>query len=334
MAALVAPLIVSAINVSATELRQGEVIVGAISVLLILIGIASGIVALCGIPRHGRKGLLGRGIIGLAMNTAVVAFLVVGLVSGISRSAGREQALSKLEAAANDLRRGVADQYDPKAGLTNDAAHQLDEFKSRIESAAKGATGEDAIVLEVTAASTARLQAAVQKFAEIAKAVQEAKISDIGDLTDRSQIEPRRKMVLEFIAANQQLTKAVSQQGDWVEAELKSRNVPAKNVILFMKGFRASQGSLLPKVAAIRACDEKFGQAMLRLLEIAENNWGKFRLDKQGQKIEFDDDTARADYTAQLRTIQEAGDEQLRLQGELIEIQRRSLAAQGARPSR
>src|SRR5579871_6681148 len=75
-------------EVSSGQLRIMEAIPGVICVL----GILSGIVALCGIPKYGRQGILGKALAGLIAYALLIGLAVPNLL------AARERALRARDA--------------------------------------------------------------------------------------------------------------------------------------------------------------------------------------------------------------------------------------------
>jgi hypothetical protein len=56
-----------------------KIITGSLCVLLIVLGFVFGIVALFGVRRHGKKGILGRAIAGVCINGILVALMLVSI---------------------------------------------------------------------------------------------------------------------------------------------------------------------------------------------------------------------------------------------------------------
>lgn len=295
--------------------------------LLIVAGFILGIVALCGITRYGRNGLLGRGITAVVINGALIGLFFVGVAGGIKKAVDRRQAWSSVDSAARDLREGMQKNYNPETGLTNDFTDELGEFQSRIEAASKNVKGDDALIMQATAAYASKMQAAVKAFSEVTEQLTQAEVSNIGVMKEKTEIADRRQTVQKFLAANKAFTEILKSQSDMMEEELRSRNLDSTKVEKFMAGFRNSQAPLLPKLKAIRGCDERMGQAMLKILDLAETNWGKFGFDEDEHITIFEDDALVASFNAQVELIQQAAHDQMRLQGEFIELQRQAAAA-------
>ena len=335
MAGLAAPAIAVLVNVLTASMRHAEtgqrapsLIVGIVAMLLIVTGFVLGIVALCGISRHGKKGLLGRGIAALIINGVLIGFFIIGLAGGVKRAAERRQAWSEVSSAARSLREGVQNNFDPETGLTNDLSDELGEFQTRIAAASKNVKGDDALIMQATAAFAARMKAHVKKFNAIAEELTEAEVSNIGRMSEQSEIEARRKLVQRFLVANKQFLELSSSQADLMEKELRAKGLGPAKVEKFVVGFRNSQAPMLPKLKAIRGCDEKMGQALLEILDLAEANWGKFGFDEDQGTTVFTEDALIESFNMQIEVIQQAAKDQMRLQGELFELQRKLAAAQ------
>lgn len=68
------------------------IITGSVSVLLIVLGFAFGIVALLGMRRHGRTGILGRAIAGVCINGILIAVMVASIPVWMRAAASAKQA--------------------------------------------------------------------------------------------------------------------------------------------------------------------------------------------------------------------------------------------------
>jgi len=335
VASIVAPLLAIAIAFAMGAMSRGEplsqtttIIRGAISVILILTGLCLGVLALCGIPRHGRRGLLVRGMIGVGLNGVLVAAMIAVTVTGLGRrSRESREAWSEVRSAADDLRVGLRTNYSAETGLTNDVTEQMGQFRTRIENAAKNARGDDAVIMQATAAFAAKNQRQAEQFKAVTDELTAAAVANFSTLTNRSQLDGRRRLVERFLTSNKEFKELLMHQDAAMEAELRARHLSPTKVEQFVTGFRTSQIQLLPKVAGIRACDQRMGQALLEILDLAEANWGRWRYDEDAELTRFQDAGVADTYNAQVELIQEAAREQIRLQGEIIEIQRRAAAA-------
>jgi ABC-type molybdate transport system permease subunit len=69
-----------------------KMITGGLSVLLIVLGFVFGIVALVGMRRHGRQGIMGRAIAGVCINGLLIAVMVASIPVWMRAAASARQA--------------------------------------------------------------------------------------------------------------------------------------------------------------------------------------------------------------------------------------------------
>jgi ABC-type molybdate transport system permease subunit len=70
------------------------IITGSVTILLIVSGFIFGIIALAGVPRYGKKGILGRGIAGVCINGILIAIMIISIPMYI-RMAERAKAIQQ-----------------------------------------------------------------------------------------------------------------------------------------------------------------------------------------------------------------------------------------------
>ena len=84
-ASLLAPAIAFGIGIVVNVGLSGQssplvgIITGSVSILLIVSGFIFGIVALAGVPRCGKKGILGRGIAGVCINGIIIVLMIISI---------------------------------------------------------------------------------------------------------------------------------------------------------------------------------------------------------------------------------------------------------------
>ena len=84
-ASLLAPAIAFGIGIVVNVGLSGQssplvgIITGSVSILLIVSGFIFGVIALAGIPRHGKKGIFGRGIAGICINGILIALMIISI---------------------------------------------------------------------------------------------------------------------------------------------------------------------------------------------------------------------------------------------------------------
>ena len=84
-ASLLAPAIAFGMGIFVNVGLSGQssplvgIITGSLSILLIVLGFVFGIIALAGVPRYGKKGILGRGIAGVCINGILIVFMIISI---------------------------------------------------------------------------------------------------------------------------------------------------------------------------------------------------------------------------------------------------------------
>jgi hypothetical protein len=84
-ASLLAPAIAFGIGIVVNVGLSGQssplvsVITGSVGILLIVSGFILGIIALAGVPRYGKKGILGRSIAGICINGILIALMIISI---------------------------------------------------------------------------------------------------------------------------------------------------------------------------------------------------------------------------------------------------------------
>ena len=99
-ASLLAPAIAFGLGIVVNVGISGQlpplagIIVGSINVVLILLGLIFGIIALFGVRRYGKKGILGRSIAGICINGILIALMVISIPM-YQRMAGRAKEIQQ-----------------------------------------------------------------------------------------------------------------------------------------------------------------------------------------------------------------------------------------------
>lgn len=78
---------------------------------------------------------------------------------------------------------------------------------------------------------------------------------------------------------------------------------------------------------SIRELDDEIGRSLLKLLVLAEVQWGTWKHDAQTEVTNFENDYAADEFNALAEKIQKARANQVRLLGELLKLQQQAAAA-------
>jgi hypothetical protein len=99
---LLAPLFSIGINIFGHQAVQGSrigmIILGGTCTLLILLGFVFGIVALVGMKKHGKKGILGKAVAGVCINGAIIFLMLIAIPTFIQAARhARERRQQRME---------------------------------------------------------------------------------------------------------------------------------------------------------------------------------------------------------------------------------------------
>lgn len=305
-------------------LRAVKLFCGGICVLLILTGFVLAIVALCSIPRHGRRGILGRGMTGLILNGVLVLFLVgvfmSGVMKGIKQKSTGRQAVRDLQAASEDAKQRLRESYDPEQGITNMDAGNIERLASELESAAGKLSGDEALIMQAMADYLTGLQKQSEKYQVAVTEFSDAEVLNLGTLTAKSQIETRRQIVRRWLDVNSELKTAVVQSEVTIRARLVELKIPPTQIEEVIKGFNSKAAPRRALIVRIRDCDQKIGEAALGALDLLETQWGHWTYSNLSEVVTFSADQHNELYSSLIAEITAAGEEQVKLQGRLVKL--------------
>lgn len=328
LASLAAPvlaiLVAAAVHVAASGSGQMSPIVriisGLICLILIVIGLVLGILGLCGIRQHGPRGILGVGAAGVTLNGLLLAFVVIGFIGGLSNRLKSHQATRELKATVQQIQENAKNSYNSETGITNLDVKSVDRLRSQFDSAAQTMSGDDALIAKVMSAYVKRMESAAQDYQQAAADLRNAKVLSLQTLTDKNQIQYRRLVVQAFVTANDKLEGVISNGVTDIQADLTRLQVSPENAGAAIEGFRSRADVQTPILLKIRGCDDRMGQAMLGVLDLLQNNWGKWKYDSAANTVNFDDPAAENSYEQMVVAIKRAGEEQVEYQGQLVSL--------------
>ena len=309
--------------------REAILVIAGIVVLMFLAGLISSVVALCGIPSHGKRRLLGFGLSGAVINGLMLFIFATNFVSARNAAIANRKGMEELTAAAEQFRTNTAKAYNPDTGIdANAQLKQTSEFRSRLDTASKTMTGSDAEAAQAIAVCMAKWEQQQRDFTIAMKAFDPKALMAYRTLTEKEQIEPRRQVVQTFLKASEDLRASVLKQTDDLQAELSTRPIPVATKSQIMAGFHSpSRAAIVAKALAIRDCDKGSCEAILGLLDLAESQWGRWRFDEDQNNVIFDDQASARSFSQLHAQINSFGQKELQLQGDVIELQKKAAAA-------
>lgn len=298
--------------------RVAWILIGLAELSLTVSGLVLGIVALCGISRHGTRGLLGRGIAGVILNGILLALFAIGFTVGLGKGLQSRQFDQTLRSTEEQFQADQQKSFSPKTGITNMDVKGVELIRAQLDKGAQTLSGDDALVAQAMSRYVASLEDAAKKYQSAMDDLRAAHVLSLENLKDEQQLAARRETVQRFIAANAEFTGFISNSPATVQADLNSLQVPPEKADEALKGFDsrwAARGQLLLQ---IRDCDNRLGQSMLGILDVLDQNWGKWNYNAGTKLVKFDDPNARVAYRQFLTQIQNASQEQIQAQSQMV----------------
>jgi len=324
---LLAPLIVILVNAAlhassqTPQMSRTVVLISGFACLTIIVaGFAMAIVGLCGVKRHGARGLLGKSIAGLLINGLLLILFVIGFTIGLGKGLQSRQLNQDLTSTVQDMQANTKRAYNPKTGLTNTDFKSMERLQSQLDTAAQTMSGDDALISQAMSRYVARLQGGMKKYQEVVAELRAANVLNLENLSEKEQITTRREAVQNFIAASDAVKTMITNSEDSIRADLTGLEVPPQKIDSLIAGFDVKFAPRSALDLQIRECDSRMGQAMLEILDLLETNWGKWDYDPAMNLVRFEDADAQRSYRQFLAAIKSAGQEQVKAQGELVNL--------------
>lgn len=188
-------------------------------------------------------------------------------------------------------------------------------LKTPQESGAQ-AEGGDRRVHEAANRCGQRIQEAAREHAANVRHMNEAKVLDMKEVTQREQVEAKREVVRKFLASNEAFKSVVLSEETIFAEELAKRQVPQARIESAVRGF---QSSIPGKAITIRmrGTDQRIGDSALGALDFLDEIWGQWNYNKEYEQVQFSPPGALKKYTEFMEAIEAASSEQKALQEQL-----------------
>ncbi len=283
-------------------------------------GLVAAIIGLCGIREYGTRGLLGKGIAGSIINGVLLIVFGIAAVAGFNKAIASRQLSQNLHNDAQDMQASVKQSYNPKTGITNTDFKTFDKMQGDMNAAAQTMSGDDALASQAMSRYLARMRSGMEQYHAAATQLRTAHILSTADLTDKAQIASRRQLLQDFMAANENLKNVTTNSETSLRADLDSLKISPAKIDAVMAGFDAKFAPRRDLDLKIRECDDRMAQSMSAILDLLETDWGQWHFSATDKKIYFDRTAARRVYQESIQSIKVTSEEQVTLQGELVNL--------------
>jgi hypothetical protein len=299
-----------------------KLIVSLLSTACIAAGAVFAIIALCNTSRLGKEGLLGRGITGLALNGILLAILasafVHGFTQGFTRAVHARETRRELREANNDLRSSLRNSFDAEKGITNVDFKRVDDLRGKLDRAASNLGPEDARVAKVASAYLGEVQVASRALENALTRLKEAQVLQFSGVTTKEELRNRRDVVQRYAAANDRVRAVVTNSPTFFRTELQRLGASPESIEKSTREMEQATREQNRLVLAIRNADTRMMTGMTGVLDLLENNWGRWKSDSE--LVTFEDTALARKYNALIQEIQAAGEAQISAQRKLVNL--------------
>jgi hypothetical protein len=177
------------------------------------------------------------------------------------------------------------------------------------------AKAENALVQQAASSYRQRIQVAASEHVANAKRMQEAKVLDMREVTQREQLETKREVVRKFLASNEALRSLLVNEDVVFKEELVKLNVPPARSKSELNTFKSG----IPGKAAsirMRETEQRIGDSLLGALDFLDGIWGEWNYSKEYSQVQFSPPGALSKYNEFMEALEAASKEQKELQGQ------------------
>lgn len=295
---LVTLLLLFLSGIASRSLREGGVSVVTLEWIrlgIIVSGFLLALLALAGVPKHGAKGLLGRAVSGLFINGLLIFIFATNFMAGRSAAKKRAEDVDQL--------RGVSKEFASKQ-LANTNLNDMDgrlevmdELGTKMDAVSKNLSGEAKLLAQGTASFVKRMKSGLAEYESASKKFDVDKTIDFSNVTVPMELGNRRQTVENFLAANGKLLDLYANIVVVYREEMQKTGMTPSAVEQVLTGMKRRDQTANRVQVAMRHNDKSLGEAAIGLINVLEEQWGKWRFVDDQDAVYVEDDAARKQYS-------------------------------------
>jgi hypothetical protein len=328
---LLVPLLALIFSFGVTHAVKGEqgqwvgivtLVTGGLIAFLYVASFVLGIIALCGIPKHGTEGILIKALCGIVLNLFFLAIMGAGFIRGFETALKNHKALAGVTEASREIQQQDRNEFRRSGTIKADSAQaKFDKMKGALDEAAERGSADTALAAQASKAYLEKLQPLMKDYAASAKIITgPPALLDLSGVTGADQLLAKRKAVEKFLSANEKLMTFISQSENVYRGELARFKVPQATADGALKGFRSQANDRNYFLLKIRKADQRGGNTMLCMLDLLNATWGEWNFDAQKKTPVFTDADTKEKYAGYVKEIRSAAVEQGQWQAQLINM--------------
>ena len=314
--------------------------------VLVVTGLVLAILAVCHVKPHSPPRTRLWGIVSMAGNCLLLFVLTLGFFQGIKnrRNAQRiiaalkeesrrqEQTLARLyeertnliktttdlSEATTNLMSNLRESFNPRTGVTHVNTQAMQQVREQLNQAGQRLTGDAGVTARIMSINLDAMATRSQNLQASGQRVLDARIEQGYGLATPGQIPGRRKLVYDFLAANNALASSISNKENDIMTMLQASNV-SPNFIEISRRQLARSRLQRELMLQMRAYDQQQGEDFLGILDLLEKDWGKWHADPTNKTVNFDNETSRLGYLQHRQGLQDASAAQISLQRRMLD---------------
>lgn len=289
-----------------------------IGAVLLFAGLILAVIALCGMKVHGRKGIFGKAVSGLILNSFLI-LLCLALIPVLMKAKVRSEAARK---SMNDVQKSfrALNEEARKSPREAQTSEKMEQLEKSLKDASENLTGSEALTMKASGAYLEKFNAMKKDYDLALNDLKVAKVLSAPSDKDQGELDKRRAVVEKFLKANGDMKEFLAHGEQRFRDELELQKVPSRVAEAAVGGYRKKADLVNPLVVRIRQTDEQIGNGMLGVIDLEKTNWGGWKVSQSSGKIVFDETSVLHDYNDFLKKIREASTEQQELQEKLVKV--------------
>jgi hypothetical protein len=280
--------------------------------IVLIAAFVLGLIALCGTRRCGLRGIFGRAVTGICLNSILLFIVAVAVEGGRRVQVESERSIFAPADAPSLPNSPSVTNYDGMARLFASGEDAL-EYMSRV------GHGDDSLSAQAALEVAKRGRAAFAGYYRAASPLSTTnRMLDMSAVSGISEIEKRAELIRGFADANAGLEGYCTNISHLFESELLRRGVSTEDMAKQMRGFKNPTQGWPPSLLELFQANRRWAEGESNALSLLETNWGKWTCNQSRKKIIFDNEDTADDFGNLVDDINRAYHDRQRLYGELV----------------
>jgi hypothetical protein len=178
----------------------------------------------------------------------------------------------------------------------------------------------DPLLLEILNAHDAKLDALMKEYSAAANALQEPPLLDFTGVKRSDELKLRMELVKKYLAANERVMTFLVTEEQAQRDGLTARKLPHDTVQATARAYHEQLAAHHDLQIKVRETDRRMGVALLGMLEVLEDTWGRWKYNAERKKVDFDETADLNRYLNFRNHMDTAAQEQKQWQNQLAAL--------------